>query len=223
MNYHSKRFILRTNKNSKFILAVKRSSVKIATFGPPSLFPLDFPNKNPFLVHFSLSTSFPIFLFSKRKKKAKKKDWGRRGGAIRQPFQFITTLASPQQRELTRRIRLYTSHLRRVEFRDRGCRGQGGSSAISTLPRDRGERGSDFPTLSPWNIEGGPLLSTAAQLLETRRAIKLWGQFVRNYVRRPSRGAERDTREGRGADWWRSTDFAREITLAPSPLYPPLI
>lgn len=60
--------------------------------------------KNPFLIRFSPP---PVF-----KTKKNFNDWG--GGAIRCN---LSPLLSPQQRELTRRIRLYTSHLRRVEFR----------------------------------------------------------------------------------------------------------
>lgn len=142
------------------------------------------------------------------------------GDAIRR---FITTLASRTTRincvrfDYTRAIYVETS------FRDRGRRGL--LAVLPPFPLRSLETGvSDFRTLSSEHQRtGASIISTAAQLLETRRAIKLWGSICPELrpppLSFPSRG--RGTREEGRVDWWRSTDFAREITLPPLP--PPLI
>ena len=158
-------------------------------------------------VHFS--PSFPI-LFSK-----KRNDWGRDSSIY---HSCLSNNANQRVRfDYTRAIYVETS------FRDRGRRGL--PAVLPPFPLRSLETGvSDFRTLSSEHQRtGASIISTAAQLLETRRAIKLWGSICPELrpppLSFPSRG--RGTREEGRVDWWRSTDFAREITLPPLP--PPLI
>lgn len=149
----------------------------------PSRFPLDFPKKKK-----KKSSSIIFSFLSYLRKREKKKKI-----SSTVPFRHRSQ-HPPQQRELTRPIRLCTSHLRCRVSASRMSRSRRFFRHFHALPRDRG--GASFEHYHS-NTEALSIIHRGSTGPETRRAIKLWGQFVRR-ITSAAKGKETRGEERRG-------------------------
>lgn len=145
--------------------------------------PSTFQKKKKRNPHPSFSPSFPISENEKKKKKI----------SSTVPFRHRSQ-HPPQQRELTRPIRLCTSHLRCRVSASRMSRSRRFFRHFHALPRDRG--GASFEHYHS-NTEALSIIHRGSTGPETRRAIKLWGQFVRR-ITSAAKGKETRGEERRG-------------------------